>query len=92
MQTLERVSQVGTHASQAALIAQGFHKGLGFVKAFAHPFECGERQERAAQVEPEVDGLLQDISALGEVLQRRLDGVLWQLLLCSRQPKGDEEQ
>lgn len=65
------MSYIGTHTAQAVLIAQGFSEGLGVAKAFAHPFESSKGQEGAAQIELQIDSLLQEVSTVGEVPQSR---------------------
>jgi hypothetical protein len=51
------------------LIAERLGEGLGLAQAFEDRSVVSEHKERIAQVEPEIDGLLQGITTFREMLQ-----------------------
>ena len=62
--------QIPKYPSQPALVAQGFGKGLRLAKGVKEPPEFSKREERIAQVEAEIDALLDGFLRLRDLPQR----------------------
>src|SRR3989442_1404162 len=62
--------QVTESPSQPALIAQGLSQAFRLAKVVENPPALSEGMERIAQVEAEIDGLLEGLAALREMPQR----------------------
>src|SRR5262245_65681177 len=60
---------VGEDPPQSTLIAQSLGEGLGLAQVFEDRPAVSECKERIAQVEPEIDGLLNDVTTFREMLQ-----------------------
>ena len=63
-------SQIGEDPPQPALIAQRLGEGLGLAQVFEDRPVISERKERIAQVEAQIDGLLDGVTTVREMLQR----------------------
>ena len=57
------------HPPHPTQITEGLCQGLGLAEVVEQPLDLAETVERNLEFEPEIDGLLARIAALGEVLQ-----------------------
>ena len=64
------LGEIGGHLSEPALAAEDLRESLGLEEVVAETRELAERRERAAQMEPEIDGLFDPDPALGQMLER----------------------
>src|SRR5712691_11839754 len=63
-------SHVREDPPQPTLIAQRLGERLGLAQVFEDPSLVLEYKERIAQVEPEIDGLLEGLTTFRKMLQR----------------------
>jgi hypothetical protein len=61
--------QKAVDLSEATAIIQIYGQGFGFAKAVVDPLEFREGDERIAQLEAKVDGLLARVTTRGDMLQ-----------------------
>src|SRR5216110_1632182 len=64
------LAEIGGHLPEPALVTQRLRETLGPEEVVEEPRELAERNERTAQMEAEIDGLLGPHGALGEMPQR----------------------
>jgi hypothetical protein len=65
----QRHRQEGGHSPESRLIAEGFGEGLGFAKEVEHPGKLAERIQGMSKIDPEINGLLERLPTLGEMLE-----------------------
>src|SRR5262249_46882812 len=65
----QRIRQEGRHSPESQLIAEGFGEGLGFAKEVEYPGKLAERIQRMPKIDPEINGLLERLPTLGEMLE-----------------------
>ena len=66
---VQRIREKGNHSPESRLIAEGFGEGLGFAKEVEHPGILAERIQGMPEIDPEINGLLERLPTLGEMLE-----------------------
>src|SRR5438874_11352818 len=64
------LAEIGGHLPEPALVTQRLRETLGPEEVVEEPLELAVRNERTAQMEEEIDGLLGPHGAFGEMPQR----------------------
>jgi hypothetical protein len=64
----EKVLHVDRRVPDPPLIPERLSHGFGFAKIPDHPVELSERPQRSSEVEAEIDGLLQRLAGLRQML------------------------